>query len=91
MVSKVSQKDLDGLRCKQELQALRENSSSSIRLRDRFLDDPLLSTHHSCFIYFSLANKINRGLTADIAHNVLVGRNQPGVQNMDRQLHEVVG
>jgi hypothetical protein len=36
-------------------------------------------------------DKINRGLQAGIARKVLVGRNEPGVQNMHRQLHEVLG
>jgi len=40
---------------------------------------------------YSLVDKINRGLQAGIARKVLVGRNEPGVQNMHRQLHEVLG
>jgi phenylpropionate dioxygenase-like ring-hydroxylating dioxygenase large terminal subunit len=40
---------------------------------------------------YSLVDKINRGLKAGIARKVLVGRNEPGVQNMHRQLHEVLG
>jgi len=40
---------------------------------------------------YSLVDKVNRGLKAGIARKVLVGRNEPGVQNMHRQLHEVLG
>lgn len=36
-------------------------------------------------------DNINRGLKAGIARKVLVGRNEPGVQNTHRQLHEVLG
>ena len=40
---------------------------------------------------YSLVDKINRGLNAGIERKVLVGRNEPGVQNMHRQLHDVLG
>ena len=40
---------------------------------------------------YSLVDKINRGLKAGIKRKVLIGRNEPGVQNMHRQLHEVLG
>jgi hypothetical protein len=40
---------------------------------------------------YSLVDKINRGLKAGIERKVLVGRNEPGVQNMHRQLREVLG
>ncbi|MEZ5571497.1 MAG: aromatic ring-hydroxylating dioxygenase subunit alpha [Halioglobus sp.] len=40
---------------------------------------------------YSLVDKINRGLKAGIPRKVLVGRNEPGVQNMHRQLHDVLG
>ena len=39
---------------------------------------------------YSLVDKINRGLQAGLARKVLVGRNEPGVQNMHRQLHDVL-
>ena len=40
---------------------------------------------------YSLVDKVNRGLKAGIARKVLIGRNEPGVQNMHRQLHQVLG
>jgi phenylpropionate dioxygenase-like ring-hydroxylating dioxygenase large terminal subunit len=40
---------------------------------------------------YGLVDKINRGLHSGIERKVLVGRNEPGVQNMHRQLHEVLG
>jgi phenylpropionate dioxygenase-like ring-hydroxylating dioxygenase large terminal subunit len=40
---------------------------------------------------YSLVDKVNRGLKAGIARKVLIGRNEPGVQNMHRQLHDVLG
>ena len=40
---------------------------------------------------YSLVDKIHRGLNAGIERKVLVGRNEPGVQNMHRQLHDVLG
>jgi len=39
---------------------------------------------------YSLVDKVNRGLKAGIARKVLIGRNEPGVQNMHRQLHQVL-
>lgn len=40
---------------------------------------------------YSLVDKINRGLNCGIKRKVLVGRNEPGVQNMHRQLHDLLG
>ena len=40
---------------------------------------------------YGLVDKIHRGLNAGIERKVLVGRNEPGVQNMHRQLHELLG
>jgi phenylpropionate dioxygenase-like ring-hydroxylating dioxygenase large terminal subunit len=40
---------------------------------------------------YSLVDKIHRGLQAGIERKVLVGRNEPGVQNMHRQLHDILG
>mgnify|MGYP003654954324 FL=1 len=40
---------------------------------------------------YSLVDKIHRGLRAGIERKVLVGRNEPGVQNMHRQLHDLLG
>lgn len=40
---------------------------------------------------YSLVDKINRGLNCGIEREVLLGRNEPGVQNMHRQLHDVLG
>ncbi len=40
---------------------------------------------------YSLVDKINRGLKAGIPRKVLIGRNEPGVQNMHRQLQELLG
>ena len=40
---------------------------------------------------YSRVDKINRGLKACIERKVLIGRNEPGVQNMHRQLHDVLG
>jgi phenylpropionate dioxygenase-like ring-hydroxylating dioxygenase large terminal subunit len=39
---------------------------------------------------YSLVDKINRGLKAGIPRKVLVGRNEPGVQNMHRQLQDLL-
>ena len=39
---------------------------------------------------YGLVDKIHRGLNAGIERKVLVGRNEPGVQNMHRQLHELL-
>ena len=40
---------------------------------------------------YGLVQKIQRGLAADIERTVLIGRNEPGVQNMHRQIHDVLG
>ncbi|MEP1469476.1 MAG: aromatic ring-hydroxylating dioxygenase subunit alpha [Halieaceae bacterium] len=40
---------------------------------------------------YTLVDKINRGINCGIDRKVLVGRNEPGVQNMHRQLHELLG
>ncbi len=40
---------------------------------------------------YGLVDKIHRGIDCGIERHVLVGRNEPGVQNMHRQLHEVLG
>ena len=40
---------------------------------------------------YGLVDKIHRGLGAGIERKVLVGKNEPGVQNMHRQLKEVLG
>ena len=40
---------------------------------------------------YTLVDKIHRGLGAGIDRKVLIGRNEPGVQNMHRQLHDVLG
>ena len=40
---------------------------------------------------YGLVDKITRGLNCGIERNVLIGRNEPGVQNMHRQLHDVLG
>ena len=40
---------------------------------------------------YSLVDKIHRGLQAGIERKVLVGRNEPCVQNMHRQLHDILG
>ena len=40
---------------------------------------------------YSLVDRINRGINCGIDRKVLVGRNEPGVQNMHRQLHELLG
>jgi hypothetical protein len=40
---------------------------------------------------YSLVDKIHRGLKAGIKRKILVGRNEPGVQNMHRQLHDMLG
>lgn len=40
---------------------------------------------------YSLVDKVHRGLQAGLDRKVIVGRNEPGVQNMHRQLHEVLG
>ena len=40
---------------------------------------------------YSLVDKIKLGLDAGIERKVLLGRNEPGVQNMHRQIHDVLG
>jgi len=40
---------------------------------------------------YGLVEKVHRGLQAGIERKVLIGRNEPGVQNMHRQLHDVLG
>lgn len=40
---------------------------------------------------YGLVDKVHRGLQAGIPRKVLIGRNEPGVQNMHRQLHAVLG
>ncbi len=40
---------------------------------------------------YSLVDKINRGINCGIDRKVLIGRNEPGVQNMHRQLHDLLG
>jgi phenylpropionate dioxygenase-like ring-hydroxylating dioxygenase large terminal subunit len=40
---------------------------------------------------YSLVDKIHRGLGAGIERKVLVGKNEPGVQNMHRQLKDLLG
>ncbi len=40
---------------------------------------------------YTLAEKISRGLTAGVERKVLLGRNEPGVQNMHRQLQLMLG
>lgn len=40
---------------------------------------------------YGLVDKVHRGLRAGIPRKVLIGRNEPGVQNMHRQLHAVLG
>ena len=40
---------------------------------------------------YGLVDRIHRGLHSGIERNVLIGRNEPGVQNMHRQIHAVLG
>lgn len=40
---------------------------------------------------YGLVDKVHRGLQAGIERKVIIGRNEPGVQNMHRQLHDVLG
>jgi len=40
---------------------------------------------------YALVDRIHRGLRAGIDRRVLIGRNEPGVQNMHRQLHDLLG
>jgi phenylpropionate dioxygenase-like ring-hydroxylating dioxygenase large terminal subunit len=39
---------------------------------------------------YSLVEKIQRGVNAGLDRSVLVGRNEPGVQNMHRQIRELL-
>ena len=39
---------------------------------------------------YGLVDKVHRGLQAGIDRKVIIGRNEPGVQNMHRQLHELL-
>ena len=55
-------------------------------LRGLFPDDQLAESED-----YYLVDKVNRGLKAGIALKVLVGRNEPSVRNMHRQLHDVLG
>lgn len=40
---------------------------------------------------YSLVDKVHRGLQAGIPRKVIIGRNEPGVQNMHRQLQDMLG
>jgi hypothetical protein len=40
---------------------------------------------------YGLVDRVHRGLQAGLERKVLIGRNEPGVQNMHRQLHDVLG
>ncbi len=40
---------------------------------------------------YGLVDKVHRGLKAGIDRKVIIGRNEPGVQNMHRQLHDILG
>ena len=40
---------------------------------------------------YSLVDKVHRGLQAGIPRKVIIGRNEPGVQNMHRQLRDMLG
>ena len=40
---------------------------------------------------YGLVDKVHRGLKAGIKRKVIIGRNEPGVQNMHRQLNDVLG
>ncbi len=40
---------------------------------------------------YGLVDKVHRGLQSGIDRNVIIGRNEPGVQNMHRQLHDLLG
>ena len=39
---------------------------------------------------YGLVDKIHRGLKAGIERKVIIGRNEPGVQNMHRQLQDLL-
>ena len=40
---------------------------------------------------YTLVDRIKRGLDSGVKRQVLLGRNEPGVQNMHRQIHDVLG
>jgi phenylpropionate dioxygenase-like ring-hydroxylating dioxygenase large terminal subunit len=40
---------------------------------------------------YGLVDKVHRGLQSGIERNVIIGRNEPGVQNMHRQLNDLLG
>ncbi len=40
---------------------------------------------------YALVDRINRGLHAGLPRTAILGRNEPGVQNMHRQIHAVLG
>jgi phenylpropionate dioxygenase-like ring-hydroxylating dioxygenase large terminal subunit len=40
---------------------------------------------------YGLVDKVHRGLQSGIERKVYIGRNEPGVQNMHRQLHALLG
>jgi hypothetical protein len=40
---------------------------------------------------YGLVDKVHRGLNAGIERKVHIGRNEPGVQNMHKQLHDLLG
>jgi len=40
---------------------------------------------------YGLVDKVHRGLKAGIDRKVIIGRNEPGVQNMHKQLHDILG
>lgn len=39
---------------------------------------------------YGLVDKVHRGLQAGLERKVIIGRNEPGVQNMHRQLHDLI-
>ena len=39
---------------------------------------------------YGLVDKVHRGLQSGIERKVYIGRNEPGVQNMHRQLHALL-
>lgn len=39
---------------------------------------------------YGLVDKVHRGLQAGLDRKVIIGRNEPGVQNMHRQLHDLI-
>lgn len=40
---------------------------------------------------YGLVDKVHRGLNAGLERKVIIGRNEPGVQNMHRQLNDILG